>query len=284
MFLIALMSGTFLFVTVILTNVVQTLSLVLLPFSRSAFRRANREAANAWWALCVIWAEKVHRVRPVITGDTLPDNENAFVIANHQTMPDIVALMTLAYRKKRLGDMKWFVKDAIKYVPGIGWGMLYLDCIFLKRDWDRDADKIQATFSKFLRDRISVWMMSFPEGTRLSPAKLALAQDFAKKSGHPLPQHVLIPRTRGFAATVIGMRTHLGAIYDVTIAYPDRVPTMTELLGQIGGGFHLHVRRYEMASLPTEADQISAWLVERFREKDALMEHFSKHGSFVTHR
>jgi 1-acyl-sn-glycerol-3-phosphate acyltransferase len=282
MLVVALITGSLLFVTVILTNVVQTLSLVLLPFSRAAFRRVNREAANAWWALCVIWAENVQRVRPVITGDTLPNGENAFVIANHQSMPDIVALMMLAYRKRRLGDMKWFVKDAIKYVPGIGWGMLYLDCIFLKRDWDRDADKIQATFAKFLSDQIPVWMMSFPEGTRLTPAKLVLAQDFARKSGRPLPQHVLIPRTRGFTATVLGMRTHLGAIYDVTIAYPGKAPTMTELLGQIGGALHLHVRRYEISALPKEPDEISAWLVERFREKDALMEHFAKHGSFVT--
>ncbi len=47
MFLLALTTGTLLFVTVIFTNVVQTLSLVVVPFSRAAFRRANREAANS---------------------------------------------------------------------------------------------------------------------------------------------------------------------------------------------------------------------------------------------
>lgn len=45
-----------------------------------------------------------------------------------------------------LGDMKWMVKDIIKYVPGVGWGMLFLDCIFVKRDWTTDKESIRKTF------------------------------------------------------------------------------------------------------------------------------------------
>ena len=61
-------------------------------------------------------------------------------------MADITFLMDFAYRKGRLGDMKWMVKDIIKYVPGVGWGMLFLDCIFVKRDWTTDKESIRKTF------------------------------------------------------------------------------------------------------------------------------------------
>ena len=42
-------------------NFLQMLSLVLIPFSRPAFRAVNRFYANAWWGWCVIGAEEFLR-------------------------------------------------------------------------------------------------------------------------------------------------------------------------------------------------------------------------------
>ena len=78
----------------------------------------------------------------VISGDELPQTENAVVIANHQSMTDVQALFLLARKAGRLGDLKWFVKNSLKYVPGIGWGMVFLDCLFVKRDWTADRRRI----------------------------------------------------------------------------------------------------------------------------------------------
>jgi 1-acyl-sn-glycerol-3-phosphate acyltransferase len=277
----AFLNGTVLFTLLILANALQVLSLLLWPFSRAAFRKANRTIAHCWWGLCVIWAERVNHIVPEFSGDVVPEKENALVVANHQQMPDIVALMMLAWPKKRLGDLKWFVKDVIKYVPGVGWGMLFLDCVFLKRAWDKDEARIRGTFAKFTVNKIPVWLVSFPEGTRITPKKLALSQDFARSKGSWIPKHVLVPRARGFAASVIGMRDHIQAVYDVTIGYPGgRVPSMGEFLGWKSRTIHIHVRRYPLTLLPKDQEGLSAWLMERFQEKDRLMDSFLEQNRF----
>lgn len=218
----------------------------------------------------------------MITGDDVPIRENAIVVANHQQMPDIIALFMLAWRKKRLGDMKWFVKDVLKYVPGIGWGMLFLDCLFVKRNWSEDEDKIHNTFSKFLSEDIPIWLTSFSEGTRITGAKLEKSQDYARRENLPVPEHVLIPRTKGFVASVHGLKGHIHAIYDVTIGYPDGIPSLWQYLKGMVGRVHMRVRRFAIEELPSDPSALSHWLLVRFQEKDRLLEYFVTHGAFPT--
>src|SRR2546422_754960 len=109
----AVLSSLVLFPTLIAINGIQMASLVLLPFSRRLFRRVNRACANAWWGLARWWTEGLYRVRAVFSGDTIPVEENAIVVVNHQQMSDIVALFTFAWRKKRLGDLKFVVKKIL---------------------------------------------------------------------------------------------------------------------------------------------------------------------------
>ena len=92
-------------------------------------------------------ARRVHGIHAVVTGDAVPPRENAIVVANHQQMPDITFLMMWAREKDRLGDLKWVVKDVIKYVPGVGWGMAFIDCVFVKRDWTADRASIERHLS-----------------------------------------------------------------------------------------------------------------------------------------
>ena len=122
------------FATLLPFNLAQLLSLVLLPFSRRAFRALNRWCADTWWGWCVTGAELVYGVEVIFTGDDVPTRENALLIANHQQMPDIPAIMKFCKTKDRLGDMKYFVKKQLKWVPGMGWGMQFLDCLFIDRD------------------------------------------------------------------------------------------------------------------------------------------------------
>jgi hypothetical protein len=100
------------FASLLLFNAAQTASLLLLPISRKAFRRFNRWCANTWWGACVIASQRLNGTRLVVTGEELPADENALVLANHQNMPDIVALMILARGKRRLGDLKFFVSGS----------------------------------------------------------------------------------------------------------------------------------------------------------------------------
>ncbi|MCU0621714.1 MAG: lysophospholipid acyltransferase family protein, partial [Gemmatimonadales bacterium] len=198
----------FLFSTLLAFNVVQTASLALKLVSGRRFREFNRWAADTWWGWCVAGSKLLHGIHVEVTGDDVPMRENAIVIANHQQMPDITFLMIWARQKDRLGDMKWMVKDIIKWVPGVGWGMAFIDCVFVKRDWAADQASIERTFARLTDNEVPVWLLSFPEGTRVSPDKVERSREYAAREGLAPLDHVLVPRTKGFVASVAGLRRH----------------------------------------------------------------------------
>ncbi len=255
-------------------------SLVVLPFSRKAFRAVNRWCADTWWGLCVTAADQLYKVQVIFTGDDVPMRENALVVANHQQMPDIPAIMKFARTKDRLGDLKFFVKKQLKWVPGMGWGMQFLDCLFIDRDWTADRETIRRTFSRLVDDKVPVYLVSFVEGTRLTLPKLAAAQEYAQSHGLRAPIHTLVPRTKGFVASVEGLRSHIDAVYDLTIAYGDGVPSLWQYIKGLVRQIHVHVRRFPVDDLPESADDLRQWLLDRWHEKDDLLEHFYTAGAF----
>jgi 1-acyl-sn-glycerol-3-phosphate acyltransferase len=268
------------FATLLPFNFLQLLSLALLPFSRPAFRALNRWAAGTWWGWCVVGTERINHTRFMFTGDRVPRRENALLIANHQQMPDIVAMMKFCKTTDRLGDMKYFIKKQLKWVPGMGWGLQFLDCLFVERDWASDREKIRRTFNRLVSDRVPIHLVSFAEGTRLTLAKLEAAQDYARLQGLDVPRHTLIPRSKGFSASVEGLRSHLDAVYDLTIAYERGVPTLRQFIEGFVERIHIHVRRFPIGELPTSVDELRQWLFTRWQEKDALLEHYYETGSF----
>ncbi len=276
----AVPAASFLFSTLIGFNLAQVASTALIPLSPRWFRTFNREAADTWWGWCVSIGRRLHGVDLVMTGDEIPMRENAIVVINHQNMPDITFMMDLARRKDRLGDMKWMVKDVVKYVPGVGWGMLFIDCVFVKRNWTDDQDSIRETFAKLRDNDIPVWLLSFSEGTRLTEAKLAKSREYAREHGLPEPRHTLVPRTKGFVATVEGLRDHVDAVYDITLGYEKGVPTLWQYVKGFARRAHIHVRRFPIAELPTDSDALAEWLRQCFRDKDELLEHYYREGRF----
>jgi 1-acyl-sn-glycerol-3-phosphate acyltransferase len=266
--------------TLLPINLIQLLSLVLLPFSRRAFRAVNRWCADTWWGLCVVGAERFNGSRVVFTGDDVPMREDALLIANHQQMPDITAIMKFCKTKDRLGDMKYFVKKQLKWVPGMGWGMQFLDCLFIDRDWASDREQIRRTFDRLVSGNVPVHLISFVEGTRFTMAKLEAAQAYAEKNGLPVPRHTLVPRSKGFAASVEGLRSHISAVYDLTIGYEDAVPNLWQYIKGLVKRIHVHVRRYPIEDLPQSADDLRQWLIDRWTEKNDLFDHYYEVGSF----
>jgi 1-acyl-sn-glycerol-3-phosphate acyltransferase len=161
-------------------------------------------------------------------------------------------------------------------------------------------------------------LISFSEGTRLTPKKRLLAAEHALKTNKVLPEHLLLPRTKGFAACVQHLRTaapHVKAVYDLTIAYADLKPsglnqTTTKKKEQANGNGNghpnskshppsddfafqspptfiqslfypniasrwrtlVHVRRFEISSLPVGEAELRAWLEERWIEKGEVLE------------
>lgn len=42
----------------------------------------------------------------------------------------------------------------------------------------------------------------------------------------------------------------------------------------------MHVRRYSFESIPNTDQELHQWLIERWKEKDNLIENFTKEGKF----
>jgi len=267
-----------LFSLLLLCNLCQMLSAPLLLVSRKLVRSINRVIGGLWWGFADWFAGSLYGIDVQISGDELPMRENVMVTANHQEMADITTLFRLANRQGRIGDLKWFVKDVIKYVPGVGWGMIFLDCIFLKRDWKRDKERLRAQLSRFEEDQIPIWTLSFVEGTRINERKYAKSLEYAASIGVEPHRHLLIPRTKGFSLTLDALRGHLDAVYDATIGYVEGVPTLWQWCRGDVQRVALHVRRFPIESLPVSEEELGAWLKERWREKDALLDHYYEHG------
>lgn len=268
------------FATLLPLNLLQLLSLILLPFSSRAFRAVNRWCADTWWGWCVTGAEIFNGTRVVFTGEDVPMRENALLIANHQQMPDIAAMMKFCKTKDRLGDMKYFVKKQLKWVPGMGWGMQFLDCLFIDRNWASDREQIRRTFDRLVSGKVPVHLVSFVEGTRFTLAKLERAQAYASEHGLFVPRHTLVPRSKGFAASVEGLRSHITAVYDLTIGYEEGVPSLWQYIRGLVHRIHVHVRRFPIDELPESADGLRQWLLARWEEKNELFDHFYATGAF----
>jgi 1-acyl-sn-glycerol-3-phosphate acyltransferase len=256
------------------------LTLLIWPFSGSAFRRINREFANFWWGMVVYLMERVYRMEMVFTGTPLPQLENAIVISNHQGMIDIPVLLPPAWRKRRLGDVKFFVKDIIKYFPGPGWGMVFLGCIFIKRDWYLDKAKIDRVFAKIKKHKIPIWLISFLEGTRVTNAKVKKSQEFARGRGMRELKHVLTPRTKGFVGTIQGLGDYVDAVYDFTIGYPEGVPSLWQFMQGHAKAFHVNIERIAIEDLPKSEEALTEWLFNRYHIKDELLAEFYRKLSF----
>eukprot|EP01104_Vermistella_antarctica_P004476 TRINITY_DN1491_c0_g2_i1.p1 TRINITY_DN1491_c0_g2~~TRINITY_DN1491_c0_g2_i1.p1 ORF type:complete len:354 (-),score=57.57 TRINITY_DN1491_c0_g2_i1:57-1118(-) len=263
-------------------------AVLVVPF----FKLAGRMAAHRVMMVMMaewIWNQQLHYVEHKCgisyryTGVRLPPRENAIVICNHIYWLDWLNCFSLASRTHRLGACKFFAKDIIKYIPGLGWGLYLLDSVFLSRNWGDDREAIMETFKKLRDHKMPVWMIFYPEGTRRTKEKLEASQRFAESRGLRRLNHVLMPRTKGFAATVMGLRDGaVDALYDFTLGYQDNSPPdlIESMCGQTSKDVFIHVRRWAITDLPTSKEGLADFIIKVFQEKDDLMAHFTEHGCF----
>lgn len=275
-------AGVFLLFALFLaqTNISQILSLLVYPFSKDLFRKINKKIVDICWHQVVATLNIIHKTQFIITGDPLISQENAIVISNHQGMSDIIVLGAVAGEKNMGGCVKFMAKDVLKYLPGIGLGMKFLGCLFLKRNWSQDKNTIEAAFSQIIQNRIPVWLAIFAEGTRITPKKLKFSQNYANKQNIAIPRHVLIPRTKGLAASVFGLRNHVEAVYDVTIAYPGKIPSFWDFIRGEPSQVYVYTRRFPFSEIPQDEKKLNEWTLQLFYEKDCLLSYFHQHHAF----
>jgi len=165
-----------------------------------------------------------------ITGlDKLTLKDWYLVICNHQSWVDILILQRVFHGK--IPFLKFFLKKELIYVPFLGLAWWALDFPFMKRFSreflaknphlkGQDIETTRKACAKFKYKPVSV--MNFLEGTRFTATK--------HKKQQSSFQHLLKPKAGGIAFVLDAMREHLTTIVDVTIYYPQGIPTFMDFV------------------------------------------------------
>ncbi|CAH1764860.1 6594_t:CDS:10 [Entrophospora sp. SA101] len=253
-------------------NVVQLLSMLIIPFSKRLVWKINsRSAHSMWWVMQWIF-ERQHKGKITFSGDKIPSNESAVVISNHRSFTDFYMLHSVAIRKNMLPHVKYFAKDSLKYIPFFGYGMWLMGMIFIKRNWTQDQSQLRKIFKRIKEYAAPIWIVNFVEGTRMTQKKLLDGQAFAKEKGIPILRHLLVPRTKGFVACIRQLRnTHVKYVYGLSFP-PNLIQVHAYSKISPPWSFHIHMKRYAIEDLPNDDEQLKEWVSKIFVEKDNLLE------------
>jgi len=77
-------------------------------------------------------------------------------------------------------------------------------------------------------------------------------------------------------------RNSIKWVIDVTIGYPEQTLDLFDIISASRPPCQVsvHYRRYRADSVPCDHDALLRWLYDRWAEKDQLLDHFYKTGSF----
>ncbi|MFA5093027.1 MAG: lysophospholipid acyltransferase family protein [Candidatus Omnitrophota bacterium] len=155
--------------TILLYFVVLVLTILFFPFDP---KKKVTHAQCFWWsdaliALNPFWSVKVQGL------ENIDPKKTYVIIANHQSMADIVVL----YQIKQ--QFKWVAKASLFKVPFIGWCLGLIKHIKLTRGDFSSIKEIYHQASQWLKKDMSV--LFFPEGTRSNSDQMGEFQNGAFK-------------------------------------------------------------------------------------------------------
>ncbi|KAJ3698492.1 hypothetical protein LUZ61_002197 [Rhynchospora tenuis] len=271
----------------LVVNCIQgVLFVIIRPFSRNLYRRINRLLAELLWLQLIWLVDWWAGVKVELYGDAeifnLMGKEHALLVSNHRSDIDWLVGWVLAERAGCLGSALAVMKKSSKFLPVIGWSMWFAEYLFLERNWAKDENTLKVGLKQLEDFPVPLWLALFVEGTRFTPAKLLAAQEYAAANGLHVPRNVLVPRTKGFVASVSIMRSFVPAIYDTTVIIPkdQPSPTMMRILRGQSSVVHVHIKRRAMSELPQTDDEVAQWCKDLFVAKDALLDKHIAEGSF----
>ena len=234
--------------------------------------------AEAWISCNSAWMRLTQHTRWDVQGlDSLDYRSWYMVNCNHQSWVDILVLQHCLNR--RIPLLKFFLKQQLIWVPVMGLAWWALEFPFMRRHSEaylqqhpdmrgKDQETTRKACEKFAQVPTSV--MNFLEGTRFTAAKHARQQS-------PYV-HLLKPKAGGLALALNAMGDKFQAILDITIVYPDGIPTFWQFLQ---GRMHGVIVRARLLPIPqelTHADYsgdaqaraaFQTWVAHMWREKDA---------------
>lgn len=252
-------------------NVSQIVSLVVYPLSKDLYHRLAFLIPGLWVRWFSLALVNYFNFNYEVRGADLRSVGRAIVIANHQSIFDIVVIFWLSTHFGKEGNLRWLMKKVLKHIPLFGWGGYLARNLFLHRDWTKDRSYLARKFQDLLATGQEFWLTFFPEGTRITPDNHRKSQQHCQKKGYPLYQRVLLPRSKGFIATVQGLRDDIESLVDVTIHYRNGPPTLSDILAGRPIDIVVHNDIVAISQLSREEQQLKEWLIARYQRIDELL-------------
>lgn len=274
----------------------------------------NRDWYNAWIAftkqsfglLTMTLTQTFSPTKVIVSGDAsvrgqilrktdgtlfLDFPERLVLIANHQIYTDWLYLWWTAYCSGMHGRLYIILKESLKKIPVLGWGMQFSQFIFLKRNWEKDREHMAKALQRLNKLTDPMWLLIFPEGTNLAPSTRSKSAKWAAKNNMKDMRHCLLPRSTGLRFCLQELQGTVDYLYDCTIAY-EGVPRgafaqdiFTLRAGYLEGrppkSVSMYWRRFAIKDIPFQNEKaFELWLIARWREKDLLIENYLIHGRF----
>ncbi|MEN6439069.1 MAG: acyltransferase [Syntrophobacter sp.] len=233
--------------------------------------RIANAIAQGWVGLNSLGLRLTKNIRWDVQGaDSLRPDAWYLLVANHQSMVDIVVLQSVFHRKAP--PLKFFLKKELFWVPVIGLAWWVLDFPFMKRSASprQDIETTRNACEKFKKSPVTI--MNFVEGTRFTAAK-------KEKQKSPFT-HLLEPKPGGMAIALCSLGQQLRSVLDVTIAYPKGIPGLWGFL--CSRTLEINVRIKQIPVTPellgdyltdrAYRRKFRDWLYKLWGEKDDLMQ------------
>lgn len=262
------------------------LKLIPIPFWQTFISWILDGCASNWISINKINQGIFSRTTLTIDGQhKLSTKECYLVISNHQSWVDILVLQGVFNHK--IPFLKFFLKKELIWVPFLGLAWWALDFPFMRRYSKsflaknphlkgKDLATTKKACEKFQYKPVSI--MNFVEGTRIT-------QNKQKNSKY---KHLLTPKAGGIAFVLSAMGERLSKVVDVTIHYPEGIPTYWDFVkGNVGEIviqidtipvselFESGVFGKETLSDPKQRAVFQQWLNSRWEAKDMLLDDYS---------
>lgn len=120
--------------------------------------------AQAWGRWVLGWVRITCGIRHEVKGQENVPDFPVVVLSKHQSAWETLFLLT------HLPPAGWIIKRELLWLPVVGWCLYILRAISIDRSSGREArDQIVEQGKDRLRD--GIWVVIFPEGTRVAPGK-----------------------------------------------------------------------------------------------------------------
>jgi len=252
---------------------------ILIPVERIRrwFNPLLTKIAEAWIFGNSTWMAITQKTKWDVQGiDNLNYKGWYLVNANHQSWVDILVLQHLFNGK--IPFLKFFLKQELIKVPVMGLCWWALDFPFMKRFSKEYLDKHPEMKGKDLEttrkacekfQQMPTSVMNFLEGTRFTQKKHAKQQSPYK--------YLLKPKAGGIAFAINAMGDKFDCLLNVTIVYPQGIPTFMDfLLGKVKAitvrvektPIPEHFSKSDYTNDPEFRSEFQEWTHQLWLEKD----------------